>query len=98
DARRGSKNIAEKIQRLWVAARGDLAHVPDRGALRVEIRRHHVKAASRPVLACDRVKQFRVDMSRDQVPQGGGLEESRTEQSRQSIRLQQVCHLAAGED
>ena len=54
DARRRGENIAEQIERARLAAGGDLAHVPDRGALRVEIRRHDIEAAARPVLARDR--------------------------------------------
>ena len=70
------QHVAEKFERARVATRGDLAHVPDCGPLRVEICGYDIEAASRPVFAGDGFEQGRVDMSRDQVPQRRCLEQA----------------------
>ena len=46
----------------------------------------------------DRRQHPGVDVACDQVPQRRGLEQARAEQSRQPLGLQQVRHLAGGED
>ncbi len=61
-----------------VAAGSNLAHIPDRGALCIEIGRHDIEATSRPVLSRDRGEDGGVHMYCDQVSQGFRLEKTRT--------------------
>ena len=79
NARRCGQNVAEQIERPRVAAGSNLAHIPDRGALCIEIGRHDIEATSRPVLSRDRREHGGVHMSRDQVSQGFRLEKTRAE-------------------
>src|SRR5262249_60668189 len=48
------------------------------------------------MLARNGLQQLGVDMSGDQFAQGRGLEESGTEQARETFRLQQIRHLVGG--
>ncbi len=97
DARRCGHHVAKQFERPGGAAGGDRAHVPDCGALRVDIRCHDVEAAAGTMLLGDGGEHVGVHVPRDQVAQRGGLEHAGAEDRRERIGLQEVGHLAAGE-
>ena len=98
NARRRGQHVAEEVERARVAAGGDPAHVPDRGALSVEIGGHHEKPASLPIFARHRLQNVGIDVGGDQIAQRAGLVDAGAEQSGDPVGLQQVRQLAAGED
>jgi hypothetical protein len=67
DAGGGGKNVAEQLERLRPSTRGDRAHIPDDGSLRVKIGRDNHKAPSLFILARDGVDYIVVEIALDEL-------------------------------
>ena len=73
-------HVAKQLERLGRADRGDLAHVPDRGALGVEIGGDHQQPSALGVLAGDLRHDLRPDIACDQLAQPRIAEQPGAEQ------------------
>src|SRR5262245_39365525 len=97
NACRGGQHVAEQVERPWPFTGSNLAHIPDGekaiSVLRV-LARTDVSNERRTICSVEAFTTSKSGVPRDQVAQWFCLEKTRAEQSRQSLRLEQVRHLA----
>jgi hypothetical protein len=68
NTRRRGQDVPKKFRRIRIVARGDLAHVPDRSALRIYIRGYDIEVTSCSILFRNGREHLGVDVPRDQFP------------------------------
>ena len=79
-------------------ARGDRRHIPDHGALGIEIGRYDKQKAALALLDRDGVEQCVVGIVLDQLLQRFGLEHASPDDTVDAIDPQQASDLPAGKD
>jgi hypothetical protein len=99
DARGGRDNVAKQLERARSAGRGDGAHVPDHGALRVEVGGDHQKPPPLSILARDLDEHLVVDVAFDQFAHPAALDQAAAEQRPKGAAfLDQALRFAVGVD